>query len=284
MSLARIPLPSIALVLSSDHTALPSRPSVIKFEFDPLQTIHPTFSGSSGVLVCPHLFLFVGSGMWQRTWLEFDWRSRWPNWCANRPRWQPPSRGRTLFLPCCQWFCEFVAFHAIQFRCFICSLVNECWFRYWTARRRVGFSNCVRWEKAQHFTWICVEGLEEWYCHEGVCVFILVRWLGFLWSLTTRAISWPWPILFVACCCSSSSKVLQWTKVSKLPRLSSMSNWLTRLNNSNRLRPPTTSLRLLSFFFFFFFFFFRECYIMEPLSSISLFCFPVCRHVLGTLL
>ena len=170
MSLARIPLPSIALVLSSDHTALPSRPSIIKFEFDPLQTIHPTFSGSSGVLVCRHLFLFVGSGMWQRTRLESEWRSRWPKWCANRPRWQPTSRGRTLFLPCCQWFCEFVASHGIQFRCFICSSVNECRFRYWTARRRAGFSNCVRWEKAQHFTWNCVERLEEWYCHEGVCI------------------------------------------------------------------------------------------------------------------
>ena len=52
MSLARIPLPSIALVLSSDHNALPSRPSVIKVEFDPLQTIHLTSSGSSAMLVC----------------------------------------------------------------------------------------------------------------------------------------------------------------------------------------------------------------------------------------
>ncbi|KIM39131.1 hypothetical protein M413DRAFT_447470 [Hebeloma cylindrosporum] len=46
MSLSRIPLPSIALVLTSDHAALPSRPSVIKVEFDPLQTIYPTSSGS----------------------------------------------------------------------------------------------------------------------------------------------------------------------------------------------------------------------------------------------
>ena len=62
MSLARIPLPSIALVLSSDHTALPSRPSVIKFEFDPLQTIHPTSSDPSRALVRRHSFL-IGSSV-----------------------------------------------------------------------------------------------------------------------------------------------------------------------------------------------------------------------------
>ena len=63
MSLARIPLPSIALVLASDHTALPSRPSVIKFEFDPLQTIYLTSPGPTRVLVCWHLFLFVDVGL-----------------------------------------------------------------------------------------------------------------------------------------------------------------------------------------------------------------------------
>jgi len=42
MSLSRIPLPSIAHVLASDRAPLPPRPSVIKFEFDPLQTIYPT--------------------------------------------------------------------------------------------------------------------------------------------------------------------------------------------------------------------------------------------------
>jgi hypothetical protein len=42
MSLSRIPLPSIALVLMPDRPPLPPRPSVIRFEFDPLQTIYPT--------------------------------------------------------------------------------------------------------------------------------------------------------------------------------------------------------------------------------------------------
>ena len=65
MSLTRIPLPSIALVLTSDYAALPSRPSVIKFEFDPLQTIHPTSSGRSRVLVSRYLFPFVCSGIWR---------------------------------------------------------------------------------------------------------------------------------------------------------------------------------------------------------------------------
>ena len=63
MSLTRIPLPSIALVLMSDPDILPLRPSVIKFEFDPLQTIYPTSSGHSRVLVCRHLFPFVDSGI-----------------------------------------------------------------------------------------------------------------------------------------------------------------------------------------------------------------------------
>ncbi|KIM49749.1 hypothetical protein M413DRAFT_438889 [Hebeloma cylindrosporum] len=41
MSLTRIPLPSFALVLTSDVTFIPTRPSVIRFGFDPLQTVHP---------------------------------------------------------------------------------------------------------------------------------------------------------------------------------------------------------------------------------------------------
>jgi len=49
MSLARIPLPSIALVLTSDRVSLPTRPSVIKFDFDPLQTIYPTNSAHERV-------------------------------------------------------------------------------------------------------------------------------------------------------------------------------------------------------------------------------------------
>jgi len=48
MSLSRIPMPSIAFVLASE--CLPSRPSVIKFEFDPLQTIYPTNPGPGRVL------------------------------------------------------------------------------------------------------------------------------------------------------------------------------------------------------------------------------------------
>jgi len=41
MSLSRVPMPSIALVLTSNRPPLPSRLSVIKSEFDPLQTIYP---------------------------------------------------------------------------------------------------------------------------------------------------------------------------------------------------------------------------------------------------
>jgi len=45
MSLSRVPMPSIALVLTSNRPPLPSRPSVIKFEFDPFETIYPTSPG-----------------------------------------------------------------------------------------------------------------------------------------------------------------------------------------------------------------------------------------------
>ena len=61
MSLSHIPLPSIALVLASDRPSLPSRPSVIKVEFDPLQTIHPTSPGPGRVLVCRHPVSFCSS-------------------------------------------------------------------------------------------------------------------------------------------------------------------------------------------------------------------------------
>jgi len=49
MSLAHIPLPSIALVLTSNRVSPPTRPSVIKFDFDPLQTIYPTNSAHQRV-------------------------------------------------------------------------------------------------------------------------------------------------------------------------------------------------------------------------------------------
>ena len=44
MSLTRIPLPSFALVLTSDVVFLPTRPSVLKCDFDPLQTVYPAAS------------------------------------------------------------------------------------------------------------------------------------------------------------------------------------------------------------------------------------------------
>ena len=44
MSLTRVPLPSFALVLTSDVVFLPTHPSVIKRGFDPLQTVHPAAS------------------------------------------------------------------------------------------------------------------------------------------------------------------------------------------------------------------------------------------------
>jgi hypothetical protein len=50
MPLSRIPLPSIAFVLTSDRSSLPSHPSVIKLAFDPLQTIYPTPPGPGRVL------------------------------------------------------------------------------------------------------------------------------------------------------------------------------------------------------------------------------------------
>jgi len=77
MSLSRIPLPSIAFVLTADHSSLPSRPSVIKFEFDPLKTIHPTSSGRRRKLVCVsasfHWFMDMTK------YLGSSWRSDWFN-------------------------------------------------------------------------------------------------------------------------------------------------------------------------------------------------------------
>ena len=63
MSLSRVPLPSFALVLTSDVVFLPTRPSVIKVGFDPLRTVYPAASAHEHASVCLGSFFLPRFGL-----------------------------------------------------------------------------------------------------------------------------------------------------------------------------------------------------------------------------
>ena len=62
------------------------------------------------------------------------------------------------------------------------------------------------------------------FCWKCVFFFLLLSSVRFLQRHMISAILWRWPVPFATCCYRSNSEDLKWTKMSKLPRMSSMTS------------------------------------------------------------